>query len=134
MGRAERRRAEQLERREASQYAAYITKRDAAKNAAIAKLSKNGITPEDLEKEFEKGYTRGFREAAEPVIRSCFAAVCLALNDLHKFGSRRCADVLRAVDQHMERTLTSEEIIDEVWERMGLKLDFKDPFDRIQEL
>lgn len=88
----------------------------------------------NLQEKYKAGYTAGFREASEPTLRSCFAAVCLALNDLHGFGQARCANVLRAVDQHMTETLTSAEAIDEVWERMKLRLVFDDPFDRIQEL
>lgn len=134
MGRAERRAAERLERREASEYAQWIVKREAVKNAAIAKLSRNGITPEDLEKEYEKGYSAGFRESGEGVLRGTFAAVCLSLKELHGFGPKRCADVLNAVDRHLTYSLTSADLIDEVWEKVGLKLEFHEPFDRIQEL
>jgi hypothetical protein len=98
------------------------------------RLIKNGITEQDLKNEYIKGYTNGFREAAEPVIRGCYAATCLALNDLHGFGQKRCADVLRALDEHLTMTLTSNEAIDEVYKRIGLKLDFKEPFDRVQEV
>ena len=61
------------------------------------RLIKNGITPQDLKAEYDKGWTAGFTKAAEPTIRSCYAAVCLALNDLYGFGSKRCADVLTAL-------------------------------------
>lgn len=117
-----------------SAYAQNIIRREEARQKLIARLSQNGITPEDLKAEYDKGYEAGFTAAGEPVIRSCFAATCLALNDLHKFGSGRCAAVLKAVDQYMTQTLTSVEIIDEVYERMKLRLDFKEPFDRVQEL
>ena len=97
-------------------------------------LFRDGMMLHNLKAKYDEGYTDGFKEGAEPVIRSCFAAVCLALNDLHGFGQSECADILNAVDQHMTKTLSSKEAIDEVWERMGLRLDFKEPFDRIQEL
>lgn len=97
-------------------------------------LCKNGITPKDLEQEYNKGYEAGFMAAGDPVLRSCYAAMCLALNDLHKFGSARCAAVLRAADKHMTETLTNTEAIEEVYKRMKLKLDFKEPFERIIEL
>lgn len=105
-----------------------------SKEELTKRLIKNGITPEDLKREFEKGYTAGFKEAAEPVIRGCYAAICLALNDLHGFGQRRCADVLNAVDNHLTMTLTSAEAIEEVYERMKLTINFKEPFERIQEV
>lgn len=139
MNRHERRLMEKMERRwdmedRTSGYAQNVVKRAAIKQKTFNELSKNGITPEDLKAEYQKGYEEGFRVSGDLVLRSCFAATCLALNDLHKFGQGRCADVLRAIDKHMTQTLTSEEIINEVYDRMKLKLDFKDPFDRIQEL
>jgi hypothetical protein len=139
MNRAERRAQQRLAQRafveqRNSSYAQNIIKRDEAKQKLIERLSQNGITPEDLKNEYEKGYSEGFLAAGEPVLRSCFAAVCLALNDLFKYEREECAEVLRLADQHMTQTLTSTEIIDEVYDRMKLRLDFKEPFDRIQEL
>ena len=104
------------------------------KEELTKRLIKNGITAEDLKREWDKGYSAGFKGAAEPVIRGCYAAICLALNDLHGFGQKRCADILNAVDEHLTMTLTSKEAIDEVYKRMGLKIDFKEPFDRVQEV
>lgn len=139
MGRKERRAAQRQEQREAAElrasgYGQAIIRREAVKQAAIARLSQNGITPQDLEKEFDTGYAEGFRAAAQPVTRGAYAAVCLALKELHGFGTKRCAEVLRAMDKHMQYSLTSEELINEVWEKLGLELVWDDPFDRIQEL
>ena len=105
-----------------------------SKEELTKRLLKNGISQQDLEAEYTKGYTDGFRRAAEPVIRGCYAAVCLALNDLHGFGQKRCGDVLRAMDNHLTMSLTSKEAIDEVYSRMSLRIDFKEPFDRVQEV
>ena len=46
-------------------------------------LVKNGITIKDLEENYNKGYEAGFAVASGPVIKTCYAAVCLALNELH---------------------------------------------------
>lgn len=105
-----------------------------SKEELTRRLIKNGITQKDLEDEYARGYTAGFKKAAEPVIRGCYAAVCLALNDMHGFGQKRCGDVLRAMDNHLTMSLTSKEAIDEVYKRMGLRIDFKEPFDRVQEV
>lgn len=139
MNRAERRRQAREDQREAAEmrasaYARAIVRQDAARQKVIDRLSQNGITPKDLEAEYNKGYQAGFMAAGDPVLKSCFAAVCLALDDLYNFKSERCAKVLRAVDEHMTYTLTSEEAIEEVYKRMGLRLEFKGFFDRIQEL
>lgn len=98
------------------------------------RLLKNGITPKDLEDNYNKGWSDGFTKAAEPVIQAAYAAVCLALNELYKFGSKRCSDVLNCMDGHMMYSLTSKEAIDEVYKRMKLRINFKEAFDRVQEV
>lgn len=110
------------------------TKIEAMKQKKMDELQRNGITLADLQANYDKGYHDGFKKAAEPIVRGCYAGVCLALNDLYGFGHKRCADVLNALDQHITMTLSTVEAIDEVWERMGLKLDFNDPFTRVQEV
>ena len=109
------------------------SKIEAVKQKKMDELQRNGITLADLQANYDKGFHDGFKKAAEPIVRGCYAGVCLALNDLYGFGHKRCADVLNALDQHITMTLSSVEAIDEVWNRMGLKLDLKDPFERIQE-
>lgn len=104
----------------------------ATKEQKISALLKNGITMEDLEAEFHKGYKAGFNDAAPATFKTIFAATCLALHDLYGFGPERCAKVLQAVDGHVLTTLDSEEIIDDVWKRVGLRIDFKEPFDRVE--
>ena len=103
------------------------------KEELTKRLIKNGITAEDLKANYDKGWNDGFKEAADPVIQGCFAAICLALNELHGFGQKRCMAILNAVDQHLTYTLSSVEAIDEVYKRMGLQIEFKEPFDRVRE-
>lgn len=82
----------------------------------IRAMSKNGITPRDLLKEFERGREDGFCQASE-----------LALNDLYGYGQKRCFDVLTKVDDYVTNTLVSTEAIEEVYDRMKLELDFGSP-------
>lgn len=56
----------------------------------IGALLKNGITPKDLDSAYEDGRTAGINGTYQ----ICFAAVCLALNDIHGFGGKRCHRVL----------------------------------------
>lgn len=97
-------------------------------------LVKNGITIKDLEENYNKGYEAGFAVASGPVIKACYAAVCLALNELHGFGMKRCKDVLNLVDEKILFSLTSMETIEEVWQKIGLQIDFNEVVsDRIME-
>jgi hypothetical protein len=96
-------------------------------------IVKNGITPRELEENYARGYTAGYHNAGEQIVKGCYAAVCLALNEMHGFGQKRCHDVLSKMDEIMLYHLTSVEAIENVYKKIGLKLDFKDPIDRIIE-
>lgn len=96
-------------------------------------LVKNGITIQDLEKNYNIGYDEGFKVASLNVVKTVYAAICLALHELHGFGRKRCYDVLTLVDQKFMESLNSIETIDEVWKTIGLSIDFGEPFDRIIE-
>lgn len=89
----------------------------------VAALLKNGITPKDLDKAFEDGRQAGI----EGTYKICFAAVCLALSDLHGFGGKRCQRVLEKMQRYIIDSLTSAEAVADVYKRMGLTLDFGDP-------
>ena len=104
------------------------------KDQKMDALCKNGITPKDLEKAFAEGYNAGFSEACPATFETIYAAVCMVLNEKHKFGRKRCIDVLNAIDQFVMESLTSKEAIDAVYKRMGLYIDFGDAFERVKEM
>lgn len=99
------------------------------------RISKNGITLEDVKKAEDEAYQRGLNAGIESTMRTCYAAICLALNELHGFGRERCSRVLNSVDEKIVMALTSEEAIREVYDRMGLEIQFKEmPGERVQEV
>ena len=137
--RADRRAAARQEQKEAAElrmsgYFKAKMRMEEARQKKMDELERNGITMQDLKANYDKGFHEGFKKAAEPIVRGCYAGVCLALNDLYGFGHKRCADVLNALDEHITMSLTTTEIIDEVWKRMGLKLEFTEAFERIREV
>lgn len=95
-----------------------------ADNAAFQRIQKNGITLEDVKRAEEKSYAQGVQAGIENTMKTCYAAICLALNELHGFGTKRCKDVLNAVDEKVVMALTSDEAVDEVYRRMGLVIRF----------
>lgn len=101
--------------------------------ARKAALVKNGITETDLKRNYETGFQDGYKIAAEDTVKGIYAALCLALKDLYGFGRKRCYDVLKATDAIMLYRLTGDDLIQNVWDALGLKLDFKDAMDRVQE-
>lgn len=110
--------------------------RGLTRESAMAALVKNGITPEDLEKTFHDGFKQGHHIACERMLEACYAAFALALRrEKHThFGPKRVIRMLRAVDEIILNTLDSEEVINAVFDELGVQLTFSDPFDRIREV
>lgn len=90
-------------------------------------LVKNGITAEDLKNEWHDGFEAGFREACPATVRTLYAAVLLAAHDVYRFGQQRAVRLLNAVDRHMVNTLCSQDAIDQVFDTLGVTLQFEDP-------
>lgn len=100
----------------------------------MAGMIKNGITPAYVDKECDKAYARGRDAGIDFSMRLCYAAALLGARDAFGFGHKRCNDLLQAMDHHVVFSLTSDEAIDEVYRRVGLKINFREPLDRIEEV
>lgn len=136
MNRQQRRqqeRALERENRQAERYAEMIIAREKARTGYINKIEQNGITIADLEKEYKRGYDKGFSDGARPMYMAMMAAISMALKELHGFGKKRIVDVLRKVDETIIYSLTATELIDEALEKTGVEILFEEPFDRVKE-
>ena len=102
-----------------------------SKQQRIAGLIQNGITSEDLENEYERGRKDGFHQASWPIIKCCYAAICIALHDQLGFDNQQCYEALKAVDEKILYTLNNSELADEMLEKTGIKLMLDEPFDRV---
>lgn len=94
------------------------------KEQKMAALVKNGITPKDLEREGERSWNEGYKSGVDNGYQAAFAALCLALKEKHRFGKKRCVEVLRVADYHIINTLTTADLIREVYDKIGIYLDF----------
>ena len=125
--RAERRRL----MRETTEKKALIA--DYTQSQLMAGLAQNGITPKDLEKEYHRGYQDGLQAASLPMIKTCYAAICLALHDEFDFGEDEYFRALTRVDERLLWTLENQELVDEVLEKTGLTIQFDEVFERVQK-
>ena len=73
-------------------------------------------------------------QAVEYCFHSIYAAVLLAAQEVYGFGHKRAWRLLKRADEIVCTALSSEEIIREVWERMGLEINFREGIDRIREV
>jgi len=96
-------------------------------------IEHNGITAQDLDDAREAGRQEGFKQAAEPIIKCCYAGIILALHDEFSFGENRAYRAIKAVDEKIIWALNHSELCDEVLEKTGLELMLDEPFDRVQK-
>ena len=107
-----------------------------ADNAAFQRINKNGITLEDLKMAEDQGRRDGYRVGKEETLIIAYASFLLALHELHGFDAEQCKEVLNLADEKITYTLTSADAIREVYDTMGLTLNFAEelPGERIQEV
>lgn len=96
-----------------------------ADNEAFQRISRNGITIEDMKRAEDEAYRKGVSEGKDATVRTCFAAICMTLHELHGFGKERCLKVLNDVYDKLCFSLTSQEAIQEVYDTMGLRITFR---------
>lgn len=99
------------------------------------------LAPRDLEERkrlLAKAMADSEKEARNQAVEYCFhsiyAAVLLAAQEVYGFGHKRAWRLLKRADEIICTALDSEEIIREVWERMGLEINFREGIDRIREV
>lgn len=104
------------------------------------RMVRHGITPQDLAAADKSGYDRGTRVGREYVLKDCYAAAAMAyMDECRERGvdcdRERVRAMLIRMDDYVCNALTSEEIIDDAWRQVGLRLEFTGAFpeDRIQE-
>lgn len=96
---------------------AFTPKQEAVINAAI-----------------QQNYELGIQKGRGQAIKMCFAGVCLALHDVCGFGGTRVKRVLQQMEHHILETLSSEEAMDKVFEEIGLRISFSNPFGYLEEV
>lgn len=106
-----------------------------ADNEAFQRINKNGITIEDLKNAEDAGRNDGYRVGKEETLIICYASFLLALNEVCGFDGEKCREILNVADEKVTYTLTSAEAIKEVYDRLGVTLNFAEelPGERIQE-
>lgn len=102
----------------------------------IKAFYKNGITIDDLKKAGDEGYRDGWEKACNFCMKVCYAAAVRALHQLEGYGTERGKRFLRAMDDIVVTSMTSEEACDAALKEVGIKIKFDETFseDRIQEV
>lgn len=111
-------------------------RRRLADSEAVRRMCQNGITLEDLIQTDREARQVGYNEGKTETLTMCYAAFLLALKEVCGFEPDRCMEILNAADEKVTYTLSSADAIKEVYDEMGLKLNFAEalPGERIQEV
>lgn len=99
----------------------------------INAMCKNGITPKDVDDAYAQGKKDALHDVSDYCMKDCYAGFLLAVHEVFGFGHERCLRLLRAADERICNSLASQESIDEVFEKVGVKIDFYSP-DRVTEV
>ena len=91
-------------------------------------LYKNGITAEDMKREFEKGIKAG-RDYA---FRLMYAATLLWLIEDKEIDPDDAVEDLGKIDDRITLCIEDTELAEEVYRKYGIELVVQDPLQRIQ--
>jgi hypothetical protein len=88
----------------------------------LTRIQQNGITIDDLDRAYKKGAEDGQKKAT----KMCYAGFLLAMHKVYGFGKKRATRLLKAADNAVVYSIDTEEMMDAVYKRFGIVLDFKD--------
>lgn len=112
-----------------------MSRKEARQQAKLdAKIAAAMKTNPIVQAAYNKGWNEGSQHGVRFTIKDCYAAALLAMNRLGNYGHNGGMKLMSMMDEIVVNRLTTEELIDEVFRRFGIKIDFADPFDRVQEV
>ena len=98
-----------------------------------AALFRNGITFKDVENEKKAAFADGKKQAEEFSFHVIYAAILITMVEKHGWSSEDASDLLREVDKQVVLCVEDLDLTNEAYEKTGLKLEWQDPIERIQE-
>ena len=99
----------------------------------MVRMAKNGITSEYADGEYKRGVKDGFQQGANQALKVVYAACVLEMLDAGN-SKDEALSFLKSVDYRAITSIDEKEDIDEVYRRIGVRLELKEDLDRIQEV
>lgn len=99
-----------------------------------AALFRNGITFKDVENEKRAAFAEGKKLTEEFVFHTVYAAILITMVENHGWEPDVAADLLREIDKQVVLCVEDQELVNEAFEKTGLRLQWEDPIERIQEV
>ena len=98
----------------------------------LAAMCKQGITPKDLQDAYDRGFKAGVDRGIDYGMKDSYAGFLLAAHEVFGFGRKRGRRLLYAADKRISTSLSSNEAVAEVFQKLGVTINFYDP-ERITE-
>jgi len=100
----------------------------------VRKLSVNGITAEDLDKQYKNGYEDGYMYASTNFFKQMYAAIAKELIEAGN-ATEEIVSFLHNVDHRFTVIFDSDDEIEEIYNQIGVRISVvKNSFDRINEV
>ena len=100
----------------------------------IANMSRNGITPADLERAKQEGIKEAYQRTAPALQSVMYCAMCVVLHDSFGFDHDQCYRAVVELDRMMLDTIDNDEIRKDCEEKTGVRIDVKEGVGRIVEV
>ena len=81
----------------------------------------------------QHNYDLGVQAGKGRAIKTTYAAACRAFCEVFKADGDKMLEAMKTFDEYVITTLSSDEALDEVLEKYGLKITFSDPFSNLEE-
>ena len=95
-------------------------------------LFRNGITNEDLKREYLRGRQDGITAGRDYAFRLMYAATLLWLIEDREMGPDDAVEELGKIDDRITLCIEETELAEEIYRKYGIELVTKDPLQRIQ--
>lgn len=99
----------------------------------MQRLTQNGITVEDLKENYNIGHREGFQAGADKTLRTVYAGVVLELLD-NGNSKEEAIGFLKELDRRIMTSIDTQEDIEQVFDRTGVRLYLKEDFERVREV
>lgn len=96
---------------------------------------RNGITRDDIiaetNKAHEVGFTEGYKAAHVDILRTVYGAICIVLGEEGR-TTDQVKETLQKIDARYCTAISSDDTLEEAFEKAGIIINFHDPIERIQ--
>ena len=97
-----------------------------------AAFFRNGITLDDLKREYMRGAKEGRKLAEDYAFQTIYAAFLITMIDHHGMDADEAVDLLIEIDHQTVACVENSELIEEAYRKTGIQLNWDEAIERIE--